>query len=164
MDVSLEGEGMNYRTVWSVIVSIVVGCAVLLPVAEANEEDQQTIVTFNQPVEIPGQVLPAGTYWFVVTGDIFSRDFVRIYSADRKTVYATELTVETQRHRPANAILFTFAERKSSKPEALLNWFFPGETVGHQFQYHKQEAKELAQDKQREVVVPSTNTQMHAGF
>jgi len=80
------------------------------------------------------------------------------------TVYATELTVETQRPRPANAILFTFAERKSSKPEALLNWFFPGETVGHQFQYHKQEAKELAQDKQREVVVPSTNTQMHAGF
>ena len=155
---------MNYRAMWNVIVTVVVGCAVLLPFAQATEESQQTEVTFNQPVEIPGQVLPAGTYWFVVTGDIFSHDFVRIYSADRKTVYATKLTVETLRRRPADGILFTFAEQKSSKPDVLLNWFFPGETIGHQFQYQKPEEKELAQDKQREVVVPSTSAPMRTGF
>ena len=155
---------MNYRAMWHVVLSIVVGCAVLLPLAEARDEGQQTEVTFNQPVEIPGQLLPAGTYWFVVTGDTFSRDFVRIYSADRKTVYATKLTVQTQRSRPVDGILFTFAERKSSKPDVLLNWFFPGETIGHQFQYHQQEEKELARDNRREVVVPSTSSQMRAGF
>jgi hypothetical protein len=155
---------MNYRTMWSVVLSIVVGCAVLLPLAEATDDSQQTEVTFNQPVEIPGRVLPAGTYWFVLTGDTFSRDFVRIYSADRQTVYATILTVETQRPKPADGISFTFAERESSKPDVLLNWYYPGETIGHQFQYKKPEEKELAQGKQREVVVPSTSFPMRAGF
>jgi len=118
---------------WSVVLSVVVGCAVFLPLAGATDESQQTKVTFNQSVEIPGQVLPAGTYWLVVTGDPFSRDLVRIYSDDRRTVYATILTVETQRPRPADGTVFTFAERESSKPEALLNWFHPGETIGRQF-------------------------------
>ena len=155
---------MNYRTVWSVVLSVVVGCAVFLPLAGATDESQQTKVTFNQSVEIPGQVLPAGTYWLVVTGDPFSRDLVRIYSDDRRTVYATILTVETQRPRPADGTVFTFAERESSKPEALLKWFYPGETIGHEFLYQKQEERELGQDKQQTVVVVTGGASLvHSG-
>ncbi len=155
---------MNYRKMSNVVAfGIFVSCTVLLPVAAAKAEDQQTKVTFNQPVEIPGHVLPAGTYWFVVTGNTFSRDFVRIYSADRKTVYATTLTVETQRPHSADGTLLIFAERESSQPEALRAWFYPGETNGHEFQYPKREEKELAQDRQDVVLVPMNN-QLHTGF
>jgi hypothetical protein len=38
--------------------------ATALPQAKADDWDQKTIFTFSGPVEIPGQVLSAGTYVF----------------------------------------------------------------------------------------------------
>jgi hypothetical protein len=141
---------MNTKTLWSVVFGIVVGCAVLLPLVQASEQDQETKVMFDQPVEVPGSILPAGSYWFERDADNIY--VVRIFSGDWKTLYATEQTVETGRLKPANDPTFIFAERESSKPEALLTWFFPGETIGHEFQYPRQEEKELAQDAQQVVV------------
>ena len=38
--------------------------------AYADESDQATTITFSQPIQIPGQVLPAGTYLFkLASGD-----------------------------------------------------------------------------------------------
>ena len=34
--------------------------------AYADEADQETIITFSAPVEIPGQALPAGTYLLIM--------------------------------------------------------------------------------------------------
>ncbi len=34
----------------------------MLPVTRASEEDQATKLTFSESVQIPGRVLPAGTY------------------------------------------------------------------------------------------------------
>lgn len=155
---------MNTRKLWSVVLSIVIGCAVLLPLAQASDENEEIIVTFSGPVEIPGQVLPAGAYRFVLLDDPFSRDDVRIYSADRKTVYATIGTVETKLAHPAKGVTVTFAERESSTPEALLNWFYPGRTIGHEFLYPKREQKELAQDNQQVIVAAPMETQAHIGF
>jgi hypothetical protein len=160
----LQGGTMNTRKLWSVALSIVIGCLVLLPFAYASDENEQVTVTFTNPVEIPGRVLPAGTYIFVLVGDPFSRDDVRIYSADRKTVYATLGTVETQRPHPANGVTVTFAERESSTPEALLSWFYPGRSIGHEFLYPKREQKELAQDNQQVIVAAPMETQAHIGF
>jgi hypothetical protein len=161
---SLQGGTMNTRKLWSVVLSIVVGCAVLLPLAQATEENEEITVTFSGPVEIPGQVLPAGTYRFVLVGDPFSRDDVQIYSADRKTVCATIETVETERPYPAKGYTVTFAERESSAPEALVNWFYSGKTIGHEVLYPKPEQKELALDKRQVVVAAPMETQAHTGF
>jgi len=38
--------------------------SVSAPGARADEWNKKTVMTFNQPVEIPGQILPAGTYTF----------------------------------------------------------------------------------------------------
>ncbi len=43
---------------------------IVLPAARADESDQATKVTFDQPVQVPGRVLPAGTYGFVLPADI----------------------------------------------------------------------------------------------
>jgi hypothetical protein len=37
---------------------------IVLPAARASEFDQETVVTFSQPVQLAGHVLPAGTYLF----------------------------------------------------------------------------------------------------
>ena len=54
-----------WRSVEVIIGVVILGLAFVGQV-RASESDQKTIVTFNQPVEIPGKVLTPGTYVFKV--------------------------------------------------------------------------------------------------
>lgn len=156
---------MNTRSFFSNMFVVLLTCTVVLPLARADEAKQLTKVAFDRAVEVPGKVLPAGSYWLVLAGDDFNRDIVRIYSLDWRTLYATERTIPTEREKPAGETTFTFAQRESSKPEALLKWFYPGETSGHEFIYPRHEEKELTQDKQQIVTAtPMAEGQARAGF
>jgi hypothetical protein len=83
--------------------------------------------------------------------NLSDRNVVQIFSSDWKKLFATEITVPSDRATSADNPTFDFAERESSKPEALLKWFYPGETTGHEFLYPKQEGKELVHDRQQIV-------------
>jgi hypothetical protein len=124
-----------------------------VPFVHADEWNEQTKVTFNQAMEIPGTVLPAGSYWFVLVNSDSSRDVVRIFSSDWSKLYATVQTVPTERQHASGDTTFTFAERPAAKPEAILTWFYPGTTSGHEFRYSKTEEKELAKDVHQNLVV-----------
>lgn len=124
---------------------------IVLPSARADESDQATKVTFSQPVQLPGRVLPAGTYWFVLPENATEHNQVRVFNADRTMLYAAFFTINAERPKPTEHTVFTFAERSSAQPEAIVKWFYPGETTGHQFLYPKQLEKELAKDKQDTV-------------
>ena len=123
---------------------------IVLSNARATELDQATKLTFSRSVQIPGQVLPAGTYWFVVDAAPGSH-IVRIFSQDRLTVYATLQTISSEHLDPSEGTEITFADRRSMQPEAIVTWFYPGHTIGHEFVYSKQDQKEIAQAKQRTV-------------
>jgi Protein of unknown function (DUF2911) len=124
----------------------------VLPAARADQADQATKVTFNQAVQIPGRVLPAGTYWFVLPEDINEHHEVRIFNSDRTMMYAVVFTNNAERLQTTEHTAFTFAERESAQPQAIVTWFYPGSTTGHQFLYPKQVQKELAKDKHDTVV------------
>jgi hypothetical protein len=125
---------------------------IVLPSARADQSDQATKVTFSQTVQIPGRVLPAGTYWFILPNNATDNYQVRIYNADRTVYYGTVLTINAQRLQVTDKSAFTFATHDSAKPKALVTWFYPGETIGHEFLYPKQVSKELAKAKQVTVV------------
>jgi hypothetical protein len=125
---------------------------IVLPAARASEFDQETVVTFNQAVQISGHVLPAGTYLFAVPNDISQHDVVRIFSPDRRKLYATVLTIYSQRSHPTDSTAFTLAERASDLPQAIVTWYYPGRTIGHEFLYGKQVQQELAKDQRVTVV------------
>ena len=61
----------------------------LIPLANADESDQKTTVTFSGPVELPGQVLQAGTYVFKLADSQSPEDVVQVYSADEKHLFGT---------------------------------------------------------------------------
>jgi hypothetical protein len=124
----------------------------VLPAARADQADQATKVTFNQAVQIPGCVLPAGTYWFVLPEDINAHHEVRIFNSDRTMMYAAVFTNNAERLQTTEHTAFTFAERQSAQPQAIVTWFYPGSTTGHQFLYPKQVQKELAKAKHDTVV------------
>jgi hypothetical protein len=127
---------------------LVLAFLALLPAAHADPVNQETKVTFSQPVQIPGRVLPAGTYVFVLPDEIYDHFEVRIFNADRSMLIATLFTVNAERAVPAENTVFGFAQRGSAQPEAIVTWFYPGETTGHEFLYPKQVEKELASAKQ----------------
>jgi hypothetical protein len=134
---------------------VIIGFGILLPAAHGDEWNERTKVTFAERVQVPGHILPAGTYWFVLANSDSNREIVQIFGADKTTLYATILTASTDRLRSADETTFTLAERPSNQPAALVRWFYPGELIGHEFVYSGHEQKELAQDKQDTIVAGS---------
>jgi hypothetical protein len=125
----------------------------LLPVARASENDQATKITFDHDVQVPGRVLLAGTYWFVVPYDISQHFVVHIYNSDQTELLTTLVTASAERAEPTGKTEITFAERDPMHPEAIVTWFYPGRAIGHEFLYSKQEGKKLALDNRQTVVV-----------
>lgn len=136
---------------------------IILPSARADENDQATKLTFNQPVQIPGRVLSTGTYWFMLANTQFSRKIVRIYNSDRSTLVATFLTIDTQSSTIPGQTAVTFAEREPRQPQTLVSWFYPGESTGHQFIYSNKEEQELAQVKHYTIMAKAENNRQSAG-
>jgi len=134
------------------VLALLLAFLIGLPAARADLANQATKVTFSQAVQIPGRVLPAGTYWFVLPEDVTEHFEVRIFNADRTMLYATVFTTDAQRVQTTGHGAFIFAERGSSQPPALVTWFYPGNTTGHRFVYPRQVEKELAKDKRDTVV------------
>jgi hypothetical protein len=124
--------------------------------AHADEYDEATTMTFSQAVQIPGQVLPAGTYFFKLVDSSSDRNLVQIFNADRTVLYATLQTIPTERQEPTGNTVVSLAEQGTEKPEALLKWFYPGRETGNEFVYPKQTEKELAQAKQDTIVANRT--------
>jgi len=110
----------------------------------AGDESNKTVLTFNQPVEIPGQVLPAGTYTFKLVDSINDRHVVQIFNADGSQIIATVLTIPDYRLQATDQTLIKFGEVPVGSPDVIRAWFYPGETVGQEFVYPKARATQLA--------------------
>ncbi len=120
--------------------------------AHADESDESTTITFSHPIQIPGQVLPAGSYLFTLANTVSDRYMVQIFNADRTVLYATLQTVPTVRQDVADHTVVALAEQGTGQPDALLKWFYPGRETGNEFVYPKQEERELAQDRRQTIV------------
>ena len=145
------------KTVFVVLALVLLG-ATLAPGAQADEWNKKTIMTFSQPVEIPGQILPAGTYTFKLADSPSDRHIVQIFNADGTQIIATILAINNYRLKPTGDTIVKFAERAADNPEALKAWFYPGDNFGQEFVYPKQRALELAGTVKEPVLALQTDT------
>jgi hypothetical protein len=118
----------------------------------ADQWDKATKLTFSEPVEVPGQVLPAGTYWFTLADNASDRNIVQIWNADRMRLVATILAIPDYRMQPRGRTVIHFEERPSDQPEAIHSWFHPGDNFGQEFVYPKTRATQLAKQTSRPVL------------
>jgi hypothetical protein len=139
------------RNVLCAICAVVLAFMAFAPMARADEWNQMTKLSFSQPVEIPGRVLPAGTYWFKLA-DTQPRNVVEIFSSNWSKMYATLVTVPEYRLQSTNHTQVEFAERPHDKPEALLTWYYPGRLTGHEFLYSKRQENAFARDVKEDVM------------
>jgi hypothetical protein len=135
-----------------ITLGLALASVIVLPTAKADEYDQASKLTFNKSIQIPGHVLPAGTYWFVLA-NINSRDVVQVFNSDRSMLLASVITINAERLKSTDHTAMTFAERGEMQPETVLSWYYPAERFGHEFLYPKPEEQELARAKQRTVMV-----------
>jgi LPXTG-motif cell wall-anchored protein len=138
--------------------SAVVFCVVLMFVAAlptvvmADEWNKATRLTFSEPVEVPGMVLVAGTYWFTLANSDSNRNIVEVWNADRSRLITTILAIPDYRLQPTGKTVVHFEERPSNAPEAIHSWFYPGDNYGEEFVYPKSRATELAKQTSRPVL------------
>ena len=156
---------MKARAVCTVMLGLVLSATVLLPAAKASEWDEMTEMSFSAPVEIPGTILPAGRYLFVLADDVSNRNIVQIFSPDRSYLYATLLTIPAYRMNTTSDTEVRLAERPHKGVEALLTWYSPGRESGHEFLYSRKTERKLAVDSTQEILAAplSLATRNHTG-
>jgi hypothetical protein len=93
-----------------------------------------TLATFDQPVEIPGQVLPPGTYAFVEKGSTI----VQVWDRYQSKLFATLITNAAEQSQFAGERQeFEFGKSASDAPMELKAWFMDSSSLGREFIYEK---------------------------
>jgi hypothetical protein len=144
-----------FKTIERLMVAAL-GLAVVLVVtaraAYADEWNKATKITVNQPFEIPGMILPAGTYVMKIADLTAERHVVQIFNEDESTVYATIIGIPNFRLEPTENTSITFYEAEAGRARALHAWFYPGYRYGVEFAYPEKRAGEIAAAAEEHVV------------
>jgi len=147
----------NVKAVLCLLAVTMLG-AIVVPSARADEWNKKTVVTFSQAVEVPGKILPAGTYTFQLLDSPSDRHIVQIFNADGTQIIATILAINNYRLQPTGDTVMKFSERPGDAPEALRAWFYPGNSFGQEFVYPKARAIQLAQTTKEIVPAVAADT------
>ena len=138
----------TFRTAWAMLVLALLGAAVVAPAwarqMGLQNVSKKTTVTITRPMEVPGQVLPPGTYVFKVMDIVGTRNIMQITNKDETKVYATIIAVPDYRVQQGEKSVVQYKEAPAGKPNALRAWFYAGEKAGLEFVYPKTRAVELA--------------------
>jgi hypothetical protein len=131
----------------------VLGLAVL-PNARADVWNKKTILTVNEPIQVPGKVLEPGKYVMKLMDSPSNRHIVQVFNEDESQLLTTVLALPNYRLQPTGETKFTFWETVSGEPKPLRSWFYPGDNFGQEFAYPKDKATMIA--KSAGESVPTT--------
>ncbi|HEY4817565.1 MAG TPA: hypothetical protein VIH67_09040 [Candidatus Acidoferrum sp.] len=124
---------MNRKMVSGMICLTLLGIF-FVPQGRADEADKKTIVTVNEPIQVPGKVLPAGTYVFKIL-DMNDPTLVQIYNADETHLVTMVRGIPDSRRETPEKTIIKLEEQEPGQPEALREWFYPGDNTGVEFVY-----------------------------
>ena len=135
---------------------VVIGTQVVM----ADVWNKLTKVTFNRAVEVPGAVLPAGTYTFKLVDSSSARHVVQIQNTRGDKTYATILAIPDYRVNASSRTVMYFGETGASagSPVAIKSWFYPGDNYGQRFVYPKKAAVQIATVYHQPVPTAETPT------
>jgi hypothetical protein len=121
------------------------------PAAVADDIDKKTVVTISQPTEAPGIVLQPGKYVIKLLNSSSNRHIAEIMNERMDHLYALTFTAAAERINPGEKAILTFYEGSSGQPQALRKWFWPGETIGQEFIYPKNQAARISAASKQKV-------------
>jgi hypothetical protein len=117
------------------VASLALLIAALPASARADQFDKETLLTFSQPVSLPGVTLAAGTYRFQLANPNGDPSIVQVTNARGNVSYGMFITVPEPMPTAANEPGVTLTERAKGAPEAIQSWTYPGDEVRWTFVY-----------------------------
>jgi hypothetical protein len=128
-----------------VITAVLAIVAVLSFNAAAQETNasERTFLTFSNAFELPGLSLQPGTYVFKLA-DTPSRNVVQVWDREEKNMLGHWLFVQADRPEVTSENVVMFRETPAGTPPAVQYWYFPGERIGKEFIYPKDQATRIA--------------------
>jgi hypothetical protein len=118
----------------------------------ADEWNKRTVITINEPIQLPNTVLPAGTYVFKLLDSPSDRHIVQVFDKDETHLLTTILAIPNYRLQPTGKSAFAFWETQAGNPQALRAWFYPGDNFGQEFAYPKDVSTQIAAINKSSVV------------
>jgi hypothetical protein len=122
--------------------------------AHADEWNKETKVTVNQSIEVPGAVLPAGTYVFRLLESQSDRHVVQVFNEDKNHLYTSVIAIPNYRLEPTGNTVLTFYEVPAGQPQPVRAWFYPGDEYGQEFIYPASRNLSIAQNTQSTTTTP----------
>jgi hypothetical protein len=135
--ISKKGDLTMYRKMFTGMICLMLLGIFFVPKGRADESDKKTIMTVKESIQVPGKVLPAGTYVLKLL-DSNHPTLVAIYNADETHLITTVQGIPDSRLETPDKLILQFEERPSGQPEALKEWFYPGDDTGVEFVYPNQ--------------------------
>jgi hypothetical protein len=125
-------------TVLALLVALTLNVA-----AQQPDTRDRTIMTFSSAVELPGMRLEPGTYVFRLA-DTASRNVIQVLDQQEKEMLGQWLFVSAERPEVTGDTVVTFRETSSASTPAVQYWYYPGEKIGKEFIYPKDQALRIA--------------------
>ena len=136
------------------------GLMTLVPNAMADQWNKRTILTVNEPIQVPGKVLQPGKYVMKLMDSPSNRHIVQIFNEREDQLQTTILAIPNYRLQPTGQTEFGWWETPAGQPKAMRAWFYPGDNFGQEFAYPKNEAVTIAATNTQNV--PTTYAQTEA--
>jgi hypothetical protein len=92
---------------------------------------------------MPGVTLQPGTYVFKIA-DTPSRNVVQVFDKDEKDIIGQWLYVSAERPQVTGETVVTFKEMREGTTPAVQFWYYPGDKIGKEFIYPKDQALKIA--------------------
>jgi hypothetical protein len=125
------------------VIVVLVGVLTFNVAAQQPDTRDRTIMTFSAAVELPGMKLEPGTYVFKIA-DTASRNVIQVLSDDEMKVLGQWLFVSAERLEATGDTVVTFRETDAKSTPAVQFWYYPGERIGKEFIYPKDQAQRIA--------------------
>lgn len=123
---------MKYR-LWMAMFACLLLAATLTPQARADADNQEVRFTTAGPIEVPGRVLSPGTYDIELAGS--GSPVAGLWSANGAHFYGFFQTLPVDRTHRISRSEVDLSKTFARNPERLKDWFYPGETTGHELLY-----------------------------
>ena len=107
--------------------------------AQRIDTNNKTLMTFTAAVEMPGVTLQPGTYVFRLA-DIPTRNVVQVLDESEKNILGQWTYVQADRPRVTEETVVMFKETREGATPAVQFWYYPGEKIGKEFIYPKNQA------------------------
>lgn len=118
--------------------------AASISAVHADTWDKKTVVSFSQPVEVPGAILQPGKYVMKLVDSQSDRHVVQFSNERQNHVYATAIAIPAYRTQVTGRTVITFYEAAAGQPEPIRTWYYPGDNFGQEFVYPKDHLREIA--------------------